>query len=412
MSARVLVTDSNSRSALATTRSLGRSGDFVVTCGDQAPALAGSSRFSQVHALYPNPERDPSGFAACIRELIARHRIEVLLPMTEITMLTLANDPALWATGVKWPFADAVTVTRAADKAHIMRLAREVGVPTPAMAEAASPADLERVATGLTYPVVVKPARSRVRTGEGWLGTSVSYAFDTEDLERRLQALPREAFPVLLQERIEGPGIGVFLCFQHGRRVAVFAHQRIREKPPSGGVSVLSESREPDPVAVDLADKLLARLGWRGVAMVEFKQDNRDGSLRLMEINGRFWGSLQLPVDAGVDFPRLAVDVALDRPVTPVVAYRVGLRSRWLWGDLMATLRLLTRRTRRLDLPSDHPGRWRTLLEFFRSFDSRTRNDTLHRDDWRPFVVESCAWISRALGGRRKPNDSIHGHTE
>ena len=38
--------------------------------------------------------------------------------------------------------------------------------------------------------------------------------------------------------------------------------------------------------------------------MVEFKHDERDGVPKLMEINGRFWGSLQLAIDAGVDFPR------------------------------------------------------------------------------------------------------------
>ena len=39
--------------------------------------------------------------------------------------------------------------------------------------------------------------------------------------------------------------------------------------------------------------------------MVEFKLDARDGVAKLMEINGRFWGSLQLAVDAGVDFPAI-----------------------------------------------------------------------------------------------------------
>ena len=39
--------------------------------------------------------------------------------------------------------------------------------------------------------------------------------------------------------------------------------------------------------------------------MMEYKQDRRTGTPLLMEVNGRFWGSLQLAIDAGVDFPYL-----------------------------------------------------------------------------------------------------------
>jgi predicted ATP-grasp superfamily ATP-dependent carboligase len=391
---RILVTDSGTRSALAATRSLGRAGHFVVTCGEHAPSLAGVSRHSRIHETYPNPSREPQAFAACIRELIVRHHIDVLLPMTEITTLTLANDAAVWSTGVKWPFADAVTVANAASKAYVLKLASEIGVPAPGMIEIADAAAVIPHLSKLNYPTVIKPSRSRVRTASGWVGTSVSYAHDADALQRQLSALPQEVFPVLLQERIEGPGVGVFMCYQHGKRVAVFAHQRLREKPPSGGVSVLCESREPDPAAVEYADKLLSRLGWRGVAMVEFKRNNRDGGLRLMEINGRFWGSLQLSIDSGVDFPKLAVDVATDIPIAPLGTYQVGKRSRWFWGDVSAMLLLLTRSPAKLNLPPDHPGRWRTLLQFFRFWDGQTRSEVLRTDDWRPFWLETRQWLS------------------
>ncbi len=63
---------------------------------------------------------------------------------------------------------------------------------------------------------------------------------------------------------------------------------------------------------------------------------------KLMEINGRFWGSLQLAIDAGVNFPRLAVDIALEQ-ASPIDTYRVGVRSRWFWGDVDAMISLLLR---------------------------------------------------------------------
>ena len=134
------------------------------------------------------------------------------------------------------------------------------------------------------------------------------------------------------------------MCYQHGRLVAEFSHRRIREKPPSGGVSVLCESVPVVPQAKQYAQALLDALRWEGVAMVEFKMDMADQSLKLIEINGRFWGSLQLAIDAGVDFPALLVQTLADEPMPVIDSYRVGVRSRWLMGDFDALLMRLFKR--------------------------------------------------------------------
>src|SRR6185436_4020752 len=127
-----------------------------------------------------------------------------------------------------------------------------------------------------------------------WVTCGTGYATRAEDLFARLDSLEPAVFPLLIQERIIGPGVGVFVCCDGSDVLATFAHRRIREKPPSGGVSVLCESAAVDPIAKEHAIALLRAMQWRGVAMVEFKQNDSDGTLRLMEINGRFWGSLQL----------------------------------------------------------------------------------------------------------------------
>ncbi len=218
-----------------------------------------------------------------------------------------------------------------------MRLAQEVGVPIPGTVYLEEAEQIEQVADSLSFPVVVKPRRSRVRTNDGWQSCSVTYAADVEELRRKVRAWPEAAYPLLLQEKISGPGLGVFLCLHGGTTVAAFSHRRLREKPPSGGVSVLSESVELPAGLRRHAETLLRALDWTGVAMVEFKLDERDGVPKLMEINGRFWGSLQLAIDAGVDFPAILVDT-LAGHTAPAPAYRAGVRSRWFWGDVDALL--------------------------------------------------------------------------
>src|SRR5688500_494742 len=89
---RVLVTDSDNRSALAAVRSLGKAGHTVVTTGDRFPSLAAVSRYSTAFERYPSPAEDPTGFLAAVVSSIDKHAIDVVLPMAEITTLLLTQN--------------------------------------------------------------------------------------------------------------------------------------------------------------------------------------------------------------------------------------------------------------------------------------------------------------------------------
>jgi predicted ATP-grasp superfamily ATP-dependent carboligase len=392
--ARILVTDGDSRSALAATRSLGVRGHEVFTAAAGATSLAGVSRHSRASFQYPDPAADSEGFVRAVCDFAAREKIDLVIPMTEITTLLLTGERARLPAGCKVPFPEQSLIDRASDKAAVMALAREIGVPIPATTVVANVAEARAASGSLSYPTVIKPARSRVRVASGWLSTGVEYAADAADLIRRLEALDPAVFPILLQERIAGPGVGVFACYDRGEPIARFSHRRLREKPPSGGVSVLRESAPLDPTASGHADRLLRELGWHGVAMVEFKQDSRDGSLRLMEINARFWGSLQLAIDAGVDFPGLLADLALGREVAPVSTYAHGVRSRWLWGDFDVLLALLFRPRARLDLPPNYPRRLRSLWEFMKFWSPGLNYEVERWNDPGPGLLEARRWFT------------------
>jgi predicted ATP-grasp superfamily ATP-dependent carboligase len=392
---RVLVTDGDSRPALAAVRALGRRGHEVIVAGERHPCLASVSKHAATFERVPSPVTDAPGFEAALIELVQRRRVEVALPITEVSTLLVTENQERLPSFCRVPFPQPAVVGNAANKAHVIRLAERLGVPVPRGLIVESADEGVRRAAELPYPVVVKPARSRVRAGSGWISTGVRYAVDASDLERILRSLPRETYPVLLQERIPGPGVGLFACFDDGHPTALFAHRRLREKPPSGGVSVLCESSQLDPAAVEYSQLLLSELGWRGVAMVEFKRDDRDGQLRLMEINGRFWGSLELAIAAGVDFPSLALDVATGVRRSPQSAYRIGLRTRWLAGDLDALLMILKRDREQLQLPASHPGRLRVLWDWLHLWGRDLHYEIESFDDPAPARLE---WRRRLLG--------------
>jgi len=112
-----------------------------------------------------------------------------------------------------------------------------------------------------------------------------------------------------------------------------------------------------------------------------------------MEINGRFWGSLQLAVDAGVDFPALLLALACGERPAPVTRYRTGVRSRWWWGDLDHLLARLLHSDRELALPPDAPGRGRAVLDFLALWRRGDRNEVFRWSDPRPAWRETLNWF-------------------
>jgi predicted ATP-grasp superfamily ATP-dependent carboligase len=387
---KAFVTDGDQRPALAITRSLGQRGVSVLVGAEQPVSLASASRYCAGHVTYPSPYHHPEAFDRFLLDLVVREGVDVVVPVTDVsTHLVARNWPALGVhcatTAPSFEAFDAV-----ANKMHLLQRAQECDVPIPRTHFVEGRAGVTPVLGQIEYPAVVKPLRSRIRTDAGWLMATVQYAHNESELLRLYDDTECLAnYPSMIQERIVGPGTGVFVLCDHGRPRAAFAHRRIREKPPSGGASVVCESIALDPELLDQAMRLLGPIAWHGVAMMEFKQDRRTGRSFLMEVNGRFWGSLHLAVLAGIDFPYLSYQLALGLPLEIPRGYQVGVKSRWLLGDLDHLFLRLFHSNGDQHLPDGTPSRVRALVDFLRPNGSGLHYDVINRDDPRPFVHEA-----------------------
>ena len=150
----------------------------------------------------------------------------------------------------------------------------------------------------------------------------------------------------MIQEFAAGEGIGVEVLMRGGEPRLIFQHRRLREKPHTGGISVLCESMPLSEGLVADSVRLLKDMNWDGVAMVEFRRDPATGIAKLLEVNGRFWGSLPLALHAGADFPAALLhshlrpkDAQSEHPSEP--QYRVGVRCRSLAHDTAALVNIL-----------------------------------------------------------------------
>ena len=245
---KVFVTDGDERPALAITRSLGRRGMSVLVGEARPGSLASSSRYCVRHITYPSPSRSPEAFGRFVQDLVERERVDLVVPVTDVTTHLVARheDALRRHAAIAAPPFEAFDF--ASDKWSLLQRAAQCGIPIPRTHFVDGLDGLRPLLAHIDYPAVVKPARSRIPTDAGWLSGSVQYAHSQSDVLRLYRTTEvLTSYPSLIQERIVGDGIGLFVLCDHGRLLAAFAHKRLREKPPSGGASVLCESVAVDP---------------------------------------------------------------------------------------------------------------------------------------------------------------------
>ncbi len=385
---KILVLDASQRSALAIIRNLSRHGLSPVV-GDHVPKTIGSaSRHATASVLYPDPAMSPSAFIDEISAIVRRLGIDTVIPVTDLTTMLLTSQRNLLQSA-KLTCADARSYEVLSDKVSLLELAAKMGVPAPDTRIARTAGEIVRAARDFGFPLVLKPARSRYLKAGKVISTSVRTLGAPDQLSATIKELDWLGdLPCLVQRFIPGHGAGIFTLYGPGGPIAWFAHRRIREKPPTGGVSVLSESVQIDSEMQSAAAKILSAVGWIGVAMVEFRVTG-EGTPYLMEVNGRFWGSLQLSIDCGIDFPWLLYRVVHGLPIEPLKPYALGRRLRWLLGDLDS----LAIELRRSESHLIHKAK--AISAFLCSFaDTSCRQETFRLSDPWPGIREATLWLN------------------
>lgn len=362
----VFITDGQWRKTLAAVRALGREG-FIVWVGDKWKlSTSFFSKYCKRKVVYPDPVKYHEKFRQFILDFISSERPDVTIPADDETVKFFSKNKNVLQEYTKIPVANYEIIELANNKAEIIQIAKKIGIPIP---KTSIVNDVESIDIPSNFPLIVKP-----NLGSGSRGMFV--VNDEEQLFNAVQEITKKGMIALVQEKIpmEGAGYGVSALLNWKSEVrAIFVHKRLREYPVRGGPSTLRISVKY-PELAKLGVKLLKYIGFQGAAMVEFKMDPRDNTPKLMEINPRLWGSLQLAIASGVNFPLYLVKLALDGDVEEVTDYKEGIIARWLLpGDILHFL--------------SNPERFSLKPSFFKFFGKNLTYDIIDFRDPIPIFI-------------------------
>jgi len=328
---RIFILDGMWNKSLAAVRSFGRRGHYV-TAGEKTRfATALFSRYCNRRVVYPSPTEKKKNFLNWLELELDRYGYDVLFPMELATQTIITSNRERLSKNCRIPFADTDLTLKIHNKAFLMQYAGAKGIDTPKTYIIDNPSLIHKLAKEIDFPVVIKPRMSSGSRG-------ITYVNKKEDFIVSYQKV-HKSYPLpIVQEHIPWGGDAVSVCLLLNFKSEVrasFVYRRLREYPVTGGPSTLRVSIKRNDVQT-VASSLMKSLKWVGIAHVEFRVDPRDGKAKLLEVNPRFWGSLQLAIESGMDFPYLLFRLAIDGDIEPVSDYKKGVMCRWLIpGDIM-----------------------------------------------------------------------------
>ena len=350
---------------LSIVRELGRAGVPVIGIAQEPDAIGLKSRYLARGLVTQKPRS-----AELISEIHALGE-----ELGECCLITVSEANLIWLASHRGEFGkvkpilppqEALKVVL--DKQQTLKLAQSIGVAVPETAEPTSMLEVEQVAGRFRFPAVLKwkdpnAAMPYLRL-YGIQLVKAEYAYSSEELlaiARRYE--PAGKWP-LIQEYCPGVGLGQFFYMHEGKAIRRFQDVRIAEWPPEGGFSSVCDAvpLTEHKTLQEESIALLQAIGWQGVAMVEYRFDPTTGRGVLMEINGRYWGSYPLAMQAGANFSLLSYSLESHLVTPSMPKLRENLRCRMVVTELKRLWRIFIHP----ELVADRSFKIKRIAETFR----------------------------------------------
>lgn len=350
----VLVSDGDQKHSLGIIRSLGKAGFKVSVIVNKKNSLCSFSKYCISEHLVK--EEKESDYIVGLIDVYSKNNYDVLLPVGSFAnFVCVKYRKLLEKHGIRVTLPPTESFHTAFSKELTALKAKHLGIDSPKTWYFSSLDELENFQYNFTNKIVIKARLEMGANVVKYVTTKAEFLRVFKDLCAQFNWTKANEFP-LVQEFIDGHGRGFFALFNKGEPISVFQHIRLREYPVSGGMSVAAKYDYSNEIE-EKGLKLLRSLNWNGIAMVEFKQDIT-GKLYLLEINPKFWGSIELAIYCGINFPVYYVLLSLGKELGHEYKSINPYKFHWpLHGDLQTSFNSFKRFKEFLkDLFDSHVG--------------------------------------------------------
>lgn len=319
---KVLITNGLQRKALAAARSLGKKGIDTIIVEETIFSPATFSKYCTKALVCPNAGKQPESFYKSIVDIIKKYNCDVFFPMDDDTMALSMEHKDELSKLCLLPIPPINSYRITSDKGNAYKHALSVGVNHPKTVFPKDIANLYQLTTDLKFPLVIKPVKSNG-------GRGIKIVHEKEKLEQTyLEVHKSYPYPIIQEYLGEGDVYDVVLLYNSKSELrASFIQKQVRKYPFVTGPSSVQQSII-FPEMLQMALTYMKGLEWYGIADLEFMVQKETGNIFFVELNAKFWSSLQMGILAGVDFPWLLYRIATEGDVEAVTNYNVGVRCR------------------------------------------------------------------------------------
>lgn len=364
---KILVTDGRSLASLAIIRSLGEKG-FEIHCGeDFKGSISSFSKYVKKKIVYPSAEKKPDEFVDFLLNLTKKEKYSMIIPVRDETTLLLSRNKNEFLEYTNIHLADFDVISKFRDKGETVKLAIKYGIPVP---ETYFPEDtgIQEIKNSVKYPVLI---RARISSG----ARGIKYVNSPSEFEKAYQEVKSEYGEPMIQEYISHDGghysIGT-LFDNDSKPIAIHVYKETKQYPINGGpaVNAITVKRER---WVDDILQILKKVGWIGPAHIDVLYDTSSNTHMLLEVNPRFWMSLNLSIKSGVDVPHLLYQLSAGKNISKINSYEVGFKYRWIFPYEILWL-------------MKSPNKIQGIKEFFKFWEKNVCDGNLSIRDPLPFI--------------------------
>ncbi len=296
----VLIPDGGDYGLLKVLRCLGQSPDVTshILSRDKKPVARYSKYCKKYHY---NPSKNDDEWIEAIKEIVQEYNIDVLLSITpESIEFSARNIKALSEIAHVPPTPNCEQLKMAQDKWSFYCFVKEHNLPV-------SPtilfADNEKIVAepsavnSIEFPALLKPTQ-----GQGGSGIiKIEKRSDFYNIIEQKKAIqPEQRY--IVQSYIPGEDLCLGALCKQGKIFSYVLQKDISYQNSSFGYQKIMEYVHND-MALEIADRLVSAMSWDGMAFIDLRIDNRDNSMKLLEINPRLGRAFLGALSAGVNFP-------------------------------------------------------------------------------------------------------------